>query len=262
MKYEPLKQQLNLLIKQFPSARRLLYFLLDAILLRQWYVKRAIRKCLPGENFRFFDAGCGFGQYSYYVLHKFRRVEVLAVDINDNMLKSFQKYAVKRFGNHIKTETADLQDYRPKNKQNIILSVDILEHIENDSAVLKNFRQCIEDDGFLVISTPYSTEEAAFTEEHFRDGYTAEELEKKLRGTGWRIEDLQYSYGYWGKIAWHLTVRIPLSCFRSLLIVFLPIYYLVTYPFIFSLMLLDFIKNNREGNGMIIIARPETVTQI
>ena len=106
----------------------------------------------------------------------------------------------------------------------------------------------------MIISTPYASKEAKYTAEHFRNGYTREELERKLKETGWTVKELWFSYGLFGNIAWYLGMRIPLTAFKKGLMVLLPLYYLLIYPDILFLMVLDYGCRNRRGKGMVVVA--------
>jgi len=67
MQYEPIKKSLGRVFSGSLFMRKLLYFLMDLLLLRTWHVKRAlgkIRNELPAEA-RILDAGSGMGQYSW-----------------------------------------------------------------------------------------------------------------------------------------------------------------------------------------------------
>jgi SAM-dependent methyltransferase len=257
MEYEPLKKRLNSLLRKFPGLRKLFYFGLDALLLRQWYVKRGIKQSLSGKKvFRFYDAGAGFGQYSFFILQQYPETEVLAVDLDGEKLSAFAGYCKKYMKAEVRAETADLQEYIPAEEQDLIIAVDILEHIEDDLTVLKNFYQGSKPGARLIISTPYATKEASFAAEHFRNGYTENDLSEKLGQAGWIIEKLWYSYGFWGNIAWYLTMRIPLSLLRfKLLLILLPLYYALVYPFAFLMMTADFLGKNRKGKGMVVTAK-------
>ncbi|MBW6516591.1 MAG: class I SAM-dependent methyltransferase [Candidatus Cloacimonetes bacterium] len=255
MEYEPLKRRLNVILKMFPFTRKIFYFLLDAVILRQWYVKRAIRNYLSKNKLNFYDAGSGFGQYSCYVLKHYPAAEILAVDIDEEISEAFRRFINKRYPKQVKIEKADLQNYIPENKQDMIIAIDILEHIEDDLTVLKNFRKVIDEEGYLIISTPYAGKEAEYTAEHVRNGYTIEELEGKLNEAGWEIQEFWFSYGFWGNIAWHLGMKIPLSEFKCLLRILLPFYLLLVYPFVLVMMVLDYNSKNRKGKGMVVVAR-------
>ena len=130
MEYDKIKDKFSGLLDKLPFFRKLFYTLLDMLLLRQWYVKREIKKhLLKDEPIRFYDAGAGFGQYSYYVLKHFKNAKVHAVDLKTDYMDSFARYAAKHNWLDFTVQQADLTAYVPKDKFYLIVAIDILEHM-------------------------------------------------------------------------------------------------------------------------------------
>ena len=258
MQYDKIKDKFAGWIDKFPFFRKLFYLLLDMLLLRQWYVKREIKKHFPKDKpVRFYDAGAGFGQYSYFILKHFKKAKVHAVDLKMDYMNSFARYASKHSWQDFTAQQADLTAYIPKDKFNLILAIDILEHIEDDEQVLRNFRQVLDKNGKLIISSPSNFDESArFAEEHVRPGYSKEKIISKLESTGFRIVSFDYSYGKWGHIAWLLTMKYPMRLLgiSKLFFLLLPFYYLLFYPFSALFMLCDQNMNNKTGTGVIAVA--------
>ncbi|MGC9361731.1 MAG: class I SAM-dependent methyltransferase [Candidatus Syntrophosphaera sp.] len=259
MQYDPLKDKIARLIRIFPQARSCLYRVLDLILLRQRYVKRCLAKYLRREdNFRYYDAGAGFCQYSWHVLKKYPGSRVFSIDLKKEYLQDFAAFAETQFPSRFSWQAADLQTFVPQNDYGVVTAIDILEHIEDDIAVLQNFHLSLAEDGILIISTPSDTDEAArFTSEHVRPGYDKGELEDILRSCGFDILESLYSYGTWGSLAWRLIIKTPLSLLakNKLMALILPIYYLLLYPIVELMMRLDMRLKNKTGTGIIIVAQ-------
>ena len=258
MQYDKIKDKFAGSIDNFPMLRRLFYFILDMLLLRQWYVKREIKKHFPrNKPIRFYDAGAGFGQYSWFVLKYFKNATVHAVDLKMDYMDSFTRYAAKHSWQDFTAKQADLTAYLPKEKFDLIVAIDILEHIEDDVQVLKNFRKVLDKNGKLIISSPSNFDESAkFTEEHVRPGYSKEDIISKLEKAGFRIVSFNYSYGKFGQIYWKLCLKYPLSLISKSKLFFLifPFYYLVVYPISLIFMLLDVKVKNKNGTGVIVVA--------
>lgn len=261
MQYDPLKDRAANLIRLFPTARVAFYRLLDLILLRQRYVKRCMLRHAPDrKEWLYYDAGAGFCQYSWFVLKRFSQARVLATDLKREYLEDFADYAAETFPGRFCWQEADLQVFTPQNKYHVISAVDILEHIPDDYAVLRNFYHCLAEGGVLIISTPSDTDPAAkFTAEHVRPGYAKAALESKLRKTGFTILESLYSYGKYGSLAWRMLLRFPLSVLgkSKTAVVFLPFYFILIYPIAAVLMRLDMAKSNKQGTGIIIVAQKE-----
>ena len=258
MQYDKVKDKFAVAIDKFPALRKLFYLILDMLLLRQWYVKREIIKYFSvRESLRFYDAGAGFGQYSYFILKKFKKAKVHAVDLKTDYMDSFAHYAQDIGWEDFTAKQADLAEYVPSKSFDLIIAIDILEHIENDEQVLQNFRKVLEKGGRLIISSPSNFDESAkFTAEHVRPGYSKEEISSKLERAGFNIKSFEYSYGKFGQIYWKLALKIPLSLISKskILAIFLPIYYILFYPIAFGFMLLDYYTKNEIGTGVIVVA--------
>jgi 2-polyprenyl-3-methyl-5-hydroxy-6-metoxy-1,4-benzoquinol methylase len=258
MQYDKIKDKFAGLIDKFPFIRKLFYLLLDMLLLRQWYVKKEIKKFFPKDKpIRFYDAGAGFGQYSYFILKHFKKAKVHAVDLKTDYMNSFARYAAKHGWTDFTAQQADLTAYVPKDKFSLILAIDILEHIENDEQVLRNFHQVLTEGGKLIISSPSTFDGSAeFTEEHVRLGYSKNEIISKLEKAGFRIKSFKYSYGKWGHIAWLLTMKCPMRLLEisKLFFLLLPFYYLLFYPISALFMLCDLNMKNKTGTGVIVVA--------
>ncbi|NQV19237.1 MAG: class I SAM-dependent methyltransferase [Armatimonadetes bacterium] len=258
MQYDKIKDKFASLIDNFPLLRRLFYLILDMLLLRQWYVKREIKKHFPrNKQIRFYDAGAGFGQYSYFILKYFKNAKVHAVDLKMDYMDSFARYAAKHSWQDFSVQQADLTAYLPKDKFDLIVAIDILEHIKDDVQVLKNFRKVLDKNGKLIISSPSNFDESAkFTEEHVRPGYSKEDIISKLGKASFKIVSFNYSYGKFGQIYWKLCLKFPLSMINrnKLLLLVLPFYYLIFYPISFLFMMLDYCGKNKIGTGIIVVA--------
>ena len=258
MQYDKVKDIFAKIIDKYSVFRKLFYLLLDLLLLRQWYVKREINKYFSTEkSLRFYDAGAGFGQYSYFVLNRFKKAKIHAADLKTDYIDSFAQYAQNKGWNGFTAQQADLVEYTPKESFDLIIAIDILEHIEDDEQVLQNFRKVLEKGGKLIISSPSNFDESAkFTAEHVRPGYSKEEICSKLERTGFSIRSFEYSYGKFGQIYWKLALKYPLSLISKskILAILLPIYYIIFYPIAFSFMLLDYYNKNKIGTGIIVVA--------
>ncbi len=260
MKYDIVKDKIAFFIALFPFLRKCFYKALNIIILRQQYVLNLIKSIYPDkqQTFKMYDAGGGYLQYSDFVLSNYPNSEVFAVDIKEDYIDEYYNYIRNsdketRFSHHC----ADLQKYLPKDKFDLIIAIDILEHIEDDRAVMNNFSKVIKADGKLIISTPSTFDEAAaFTEEHVRPGYDMSDLKEKLTSAGFDIEMAKYTYGKYGACYWKIALKTPLLLLAKskIAFLFLPLYYLITLPIFFVLMKVDQKISNKIGNGILIVA--------
>lgn len=258
MQYEPIKDRIASLLNCCACFRILLYKALDLLLLRQRYVKSAIGRHLKhGLKQRVYDAGAGYCQYSWHILQSWSEARVFALDLKVDYIRDFAAWLKSEDRQRFSFTQGDLQTYKPKNSYNLILAVDILEHIPDDMAVLSGFYDCLERGGNLIISTPSDTDEAAkFTAEHVRPGYSMQELVSKLEAVGFEIVEQHYSYGFWGSLAWRLSIRNPLKIINKskAFLPVLPLYLLAVLPVTMLFNHLDTKVKNKSGTGIIIVA--------
>lgn len=259
MQYDPLKDKISALIELVPGFRKLFYFAMDAMLLRQRYVKRCISALVESEqSFCFYDAGAGFCQYSDYILQHYPAATVHAVDLKTDYLWGYNAQLKEDNKKRFSFARADLQNYLPPDKYDIVCAIDILEHIEDDLGTLKLFHKAMNSGAHLIISTPSDMDEAAkFTAEHVRPGYNKVELESKLQACGFEIVNSVYTYGYWGSLAWKLLIRNPMQYYAKypLFKLLLPFYFLAIYPIANIMMSIDLKMNKAKGTGLLVHAK-------
>ncbi len=267
MKYDPVKRSLGAVFNTTPFLRKIFYHLLNLLLLRSWHIRRELRKlrnALP-EAPSILDAGSGFGQYDYTMSMQFPKAQITAVDVKQEQIDDCNAF-FERIGrsDRVKFEYADLTTFRQPEAYDLALSVDVMEHIEEDVTVFKNLAASLKNGGVLLISTPsdqggsdvHDDHDDSFIEEHVRDGYAIDDIEAKLKTAGFSEIYSRYSYGTPGKISWRISMKWPIRIANAgkVLILLLPFYYLVFYPIAFVLNIIDVNTRHKTGTGLIVKA--------
>jgi SAM-dependent methyltransferase len=267
MKYDPIKNVFGNAVRNRPTLRVLFYKLLGIMFLREWHVKRELRRLLgkAAQDVHVYDAGSGFGQYSYFMAKHFPNAVIYAVDVKEEQIADctqfFRAVGLRRCSFAVE----DLTRIEHADRFDMILSVDVMEHIPDDVGVFRNFYRALKSNGALFINTPsnlggsdaHTPYDASFIEEHARNGYGADEIKTKLESVGFAVEKLRYTYGTWGTLAWRLGIKYPMLVLNVSKVFFLllPFYYLVTLPFTLCFMYLDYIADNDSGTGLNVVAR-------
>jgi len=265
MKYDPVKSSLGIFFNKTPFLRKLFYRLLDLLLLRSWHIRREL-KGLKKQGFspaEILDAGSGFGQYTFYLSKKFPGSKITGLDIKEEQIEDCNNFFNKlNLSDRVRFEMADLTLYSKNTFYDLILSVDVMEHIEEDVKVFINFYKSLKPGGALLISTPsdqggsdvHHDHEESFIEEHVRDGYGVDEIRNKLQEAGFSQIDVRYSYGSPGKISWRLSMKYPIQMVNisKLFLILLPVYYLFIFPVCYILNLRDVRKSHSTGTGLIV----------
>lgn len=266
MKYDPIKNILGKAARSRPTVRKLLYGFLGLMFLREWHVKRALRQIFARHDVHtMFDAGSGFGQYSYYCARTFKDVTIHAVDVKQEQIDDCREFFAGMGFANVHFAVEDLTRTLHEDRFDLILSVDVMEHIREDELVFRNFSKALRKGGLVLINTPSSfggsdahgPDDAGFIEEHARSGYEPEEIRRKLAGAGLSVEGLRFTYGPWGTISWRLGIKIPMVLlnFSKAFALLLPFYYLLSFPFTLLFMYLDYRSDNKTGTGLLVTAR-------
>jgi len=270
MQYEPIKKSVGKFFSGSLLMRKTLYFLLDLLLLRTWHVKRALKKLaqqLPA-NALVLDAGSGFGQYSWRMSMMNRGWKIKAIDINPDHIEDCNRFFSKAGLSHrVVFNTGDLTTLSEQESFDLILSVDVMEHIEEDVLVFKNFFTSLKGNGTLLISTPsdqggsdvHDETESSFIDEHVRDGYGIKDITEKLTLAGFTDIRAVYTYGPPGNISWQLSMKYPVRMLNTSYIFFLvlPFWYLVFFPVSLILNVFDLVMTHKTGTGLLVTARKQ-----
>lgn len=268
MHYDPIKDSLASVIRKLPFLRILFYKLLDILFLRSWYVRRELRKIrniFGSKEISILDAGTGYAQYSYFMAKNLQPNNILAVDIKEAWIEDSRDFFKFLNIKNIEFQIKDLTELNFNSQFDLITCIDVMEHIELDIKVFQNFYKALKKGGFLIINSPsifggsdvHEEGEESFIGEHFREGYSYEDLKSKLVPLGFEIFESKYTYGKWGDLAWRLGIKYPMMLLNKSKLFFfvIPFYYLLTFWFTLILMSADYQKNNKTGSGINFIAK-------
>ncbi len=270
MQYDPIKRTLGNVFNRTPFLRKVFYGLLDLLLLRAWHVHKELKafKGWKQSGLNVLDAGAGFGQYTYWMNRKNPQWTITSIDVKDEQVADCNRF----FGQIGQSErvlfkVGDLTTFRKENTYDLVICVDVMEHIEEDVKVFENYHASMKEGAMLLISTPsdqggsgldehHEGEVHGFIDEHVRDGYNIHEIEEKLKGVGFSKVEARYQYGKPGKVAWKLSMMYPLTLLNKskLFFILLPFYYLITYPISYVLNWRDVSGMHHSGSGLVVKA--------
>lgn len=271
MQYDPIKRKLGKVFNRTPFLRKLFYRLLDMLLLRSWHIRKALKQWEKQESgeLSVLDAGSGFGQYDYWMARRNKDWKIKGIDVKEEQIDDCNQF-FKQIGlNNVHFKIGDLTALKEQDAYNLVLCVDVMEHIEEDELVLSNFYAALKNEGMLLISTPsdqggsdvhhHDHEEYdndgthSFIDEHVRDGYSIEDMTQKMKRAGFSKTDVFYQYGRPGKIAWKLSMKYPIVMLNAsyAFFIILPFYYLLTFPFVLLLNLADVSCKHKTGTGLV-----------
>jgi len=114
---------------------------------RQRIIERLIEFYFKeAKDLEILDAGCGCGG-NYKMLQKFGHI--LGIDNSENSLNFCQK---NNFNNVLLTDCC--QTKLKDNTYDLIVALDLLEHLESDKAAINEFHRLLKEDGKLIITVP------------------------------------------------------------------------------------------------------------
>ncbi len=269
MQYDPIKRILGNFFNRFTLTHKLFFRLLDLLLLRAWHVHRELRRFFEGKKgmgqVAVLDAGSGFGQYVYYIARKNPTWSVLGIDVKEEEVKACNEFFSKTKLKNVRFEKGYLEQLTEVEKFDLVLSVDVMEHVEADEQVFANFFEAMKPGAILLVSTPSDKggsdaqhhSDHSFIEEHVRNGYGRGEIEQKLTRVGFDRVETRYTYGWPGKISWKLTMKFPLKLIAvsKIFLLVLPFYYLVAMPPALVLNWLDTVITHAKGTGLLVKAQ-------
>jgi SAM-dependent methyltransferase len=268
MQYEPIKKSVGKFFSGSLLMRRTLYFLLDLLLLRTWHVKMALKRIARqlAPDASVLDAGSGFGQYTWRMSRMNKSWKIKAIDINSSHIDDCTWFFARAgLSDRVTFNTGDLTALADIACYDLILSVDVMEHIEDDELVFKNFFRALNENGTLVISTPsdkggsdvHDESDSSFIDEHVRDGYGIKDITEKLTLAGFSGINAVYTYGMPGNISWRLSMKYPVKMLNAsyLFFLILPFYYLIFFPISLLLNVFDLLLTHNSGTGLLVTAR-------
>ena len=169
-------------------------------------IRKVVKKYITGKTI--LDAGCGTGHLMLDLLKE--NYEVTAIDYSNELI-DFAKKNIKNANSNENIISCDLISIKKQNFSpfDSIICLDVIEHIDSDEMVLKNFRDLLKNEGTLIISVPaiksfYGERDKKVG--HYRR-YDKKELIKKVTNTGYVIFDIRY-WNFIGVIPFILSEKM------------------------------------------------------
>ncbi|MDO8659042.1 MAG: class I SAM-dependent methyltransferase [Candidatus Parcubacteria bacterium] len=246
----------------FIERLKILYVLLFGIpeigfQIRSDYFKKILKLRLTNKNFKkILDAGCGIGIYSFLLARSFPKGKITGIDIDKSKLKSCENIASELKIKNTEFSYSDVLKL-PNINYDLIVNIDVLEHVENYGTALKNFYDALNKSGYLYIHVPQPNQDkkrifSSFKnwhhEGHIREGISKLDLENVLRKLGFKLILSKETFGFFGKLSWELN-HMMLSKSFVLAGIFFPLLYVLAK--------IDLWNYNKNGLGVAILAKKE-----
>lgn len=201
-----------------PAAARLLYSTLGVADPAHWlharYLRDTLRRYGPLRPTRILDAGCGRGDYSFYLAQRFPAAEVMGIDVDSALIRRNRETSELLGTTNARFEEGDLARLGDDATFDLIVSVDVLEHIEAQESALANLSRALRPGGLAFYHIPtvrpkpvlFSRRLNAFHEwaevEHVAEDLTAEQFATRVRASGLDVLEQRRTFGrYTGELA-------------------------------------------------------------
>jgi len=236
-------------------------FQLRALHFRKFIQKNVILTRRLSRALKFLDAGCGLGAYSFYIAEKYPSAKIDACDYDIKYIKTGKEILKELNLENVNIFQKDLLELSRQNEYDLIISIDVLEHIKHDEQAIKNMYAALRTDGILFLHVPKKhlkwrhferlaplvRRECYLAKDHVREGYSEYEIVKILENNNFRIKKLKNTFGIVAWLAFEINllalVLLPLTIAA---LIFLPM--LIILP-------IDTLIENQIGNCILIIAQ-------
>ncbi|MDX5320005.1 MAG: methyltransferase domain-containing protein, partial [Bacteroidota bacterium] len=184
------------------------------------------------------------------------------IDIKCEQVCKCNEFYRERHISNVYFKTGDLNTYRQEKAFDLVICVDVLEYLEDDSTVFQNIYDSLKDDGIFLMSVPSDRKtridihQFRFPEEgnYLRHGYNMSDLKVRLKKMGYKKVRARYTYGKPGQISWLLSIKWPVQALRAsrAFMVIFPIYFLLIFPVCLVLNFMDTHMGHLTGAGLIL----------
>ncbi len=218
---------------------------------------------LPADKkIRVLDAGCGRGDFTFYLAKKFPDWQVTGIELVEEKYKDALIIKDKLGLTNAEVLNINLLELDRENEFDLIISSDVLEHIQDDDLVFSNFQRALKKGGHIVLTTPSipqrkhlwlvkrREEKIGFDPSdygHVRDGYSKEDYRSKLKPLGFKEIDPKYTFGPFGTLAFDLFFVIGDNKPN-------PVVFLLFLPLLLALGFADLHVKNNTGSAIMVSA--------
>lgn len=257
------------ILYRFPSTtlQKMIFFLLGHTFIgaeiRLVHFKHALKVVRLDSHFNILDAGCGVGDFSFFIAQKYIQCWVTAYDCNKKAIEQNRSIQEQWGIRTISFVHKNLCNMKEKNRYQLVACIGTLIYFskEKTKAILKNLSDSLTKGGYLYLDLPqedfleincipihyYPRLYAALKHENSGDLYTLNEMMALLKELGFEIIFVNKSFSYVGKCVWELDNLLrehQLTLVRYALL-----------PLIKFLARLDAIGKHKKGCCFVILAR-------
>ena len=224
---------------------------------------RRLAKLLPADAKVVLDAGCGRGVMTRMLALRYSSAVIDAIDENQSAQSTNIELARHMGLQNCRFLVADVTQYEAADRYDLIVSVDNLEHVSDDQAVLARFFLSMQNDGLLVVHVPHFYRRWPLfhwsmnfdVPGHVRPGYHLPELLERVRRAGFVVSRFGFSYGFIENLINNISYAITGAKEQRKLI------YAALFPVLNTLAWLGQWSTPGMGAGVWVVARKAVVAK-
>lgn len=224
------------------------------------YFKREINKL--NLNFKYvLDAGCGGGDYAFYLAEKYPDIKINALDLNKFSIRQAKELNTVLNFKNINFKIKDLKKIKEQNKYDFIYSIHVVEHIPNNYVALQKIYFSLKPKGIFYLEIPskywhkyyffnlkYFKKYMEFEKkEHVGEQYDLDQIANILQDIGFKLLIKKKGFGFFGKLAWEIDQILMSKNLGKLKAISLPFLKILCYC--------DILLKNKNGVSIIILAK-------
>jgi ubiquinone/menaquinone biosynthesis C-methylase UbiE len=206
---------------------------------------------------RILDAGSGSGVFSFELARRFPEARVLGVDFLQEAVQASIHVAERTRISNVSFRRGRVEDLPEEGFFDLMLCIDILEHIQDDVAALKGLFRSAAPGAVLVLHVPalyrrYPVWKKTLNfdvETHVRTGYEPHEIKGKVLKSGFHIREMGFTYGFWETLANNVSYMITRARMENRKL------YALAFPLLYLVSLFGFrARPKKLGAGVFVVA--------
>jgi len=221
--------------------------------IRAWRMLPIIKKYTKESGY-ILDFGCGRGVFAMEIAKMMTKSRVVGIDLLRDKVKTAGEITGKINLRNCKFVSINIFEWNKSDKFDSIVAIDVLEHIKDDSQMVKRLGALLKSRGRLIIHVPskyrnlFGIKRINFDiEGHVRPGYTMNEIEKLASAAGLKVVKKGYTYSSLETLANDLSYLITQG--REKRKILLAIF----FPFLLVVASLGSRVRPKSGSGLYLV---------
>lgn len=230
--------------------------------IRSNHILKAVRRLrLMQKPIRMLDAGSGKGELAIHLARCCPHWQAVGIDLSAERTEKARQISKQLGLENVNFLTRPLEELDCQEEFDLIISADVLEHIEDDRKVLRNLFRALRPGGIIIVTSPsipqrkhlwlvhWREKRIGFHPSeygHVRDGYSQRDIEEKFQHAGGRVLSSYFTFGVFGTLAFDMFFVIGDNEPN-------PVVFALLFPLLLALGRLDLHLASETGSAILAI---------